>query len=69
MKFYLILFFLSVIIIICLYEAVLSFLRGEFGWTGEPQMKLSLLDSEHLWMWVIIAVDIALFTACYLLAE
>ena len=62
-------FILSLIVIFCITEAILSFRCGERGLLGEPKFHYNIFDSAHLPMWIIIALDTALFFGYYLMTE
>lgn len=62
-------FIISIIIIFCITEAILSYRRGERGLLGEPKFTYSIFDTAHLPMWIIIGLDTILFFVYYLLSE
>ncbi|MBQ8517388.1 MAG: hypothetical protein IJ498_07400 [Akkermansia sp.] len=62
-------FIISLIVIFCITEAILSYRRGERGLLGEPKFNYSIFDAAHLPMWIIIGLDTIIFFAYYLLSE
>lgn len=62
-----ILFIISLIIIFCLTEAILSYRRGERGLLGKAKFSYSIFDTAHLPMWIIISLNtIFFFLYCHL---
>lgn len=64
-----ILIIISLIIIFCITEAILSYRRGERGLLGEAKFSYSIVDTAHLPMWIIIGLDTIFFFVYYLLSE
>lgn len=69
MKDYLIFFFLTVMVIVCVTELILSIRRGESGMSGETRMGHSFFDDEYRPMWILIGTVGVLFILAYLLIE
>ena len=64
-----ILFIISLIIIFCLTEAILSYRRGERGLLGKAKFSYSIFDTAHLPMWILFGVDAIFFFVYCLLSE
>lgn len=64
-----ILFIISIIIIFCITEAILSYRCGKRGLLGEAQFSYCIFDAAHLPMWILIGVDAIFFFVYCLLAE
>lgn len=64
-----ILFIISIIIIFCIAEAILSYRSGKRGLLNEPKFSFCIFDAAHLPMWILIGVDAIFFFVYCLLSE
>lgn len=62
-------FIISLIVIFCITEAILSYRRGERGLLGEPKFNYSIFDTAHLPMWIIIGLVAVFFFVYCVLSE
>lgn len=62
-------FIISLIVIFCITEAILSYRRGERGLLGEPKFSYSIFDAAHLPMWIIIGLDAVFFFVYCILSD